>query len=89
MREKAEQGRYPSFALLGYLNNREMKRIEVDPEVSPLIRKVFEWYATGNYSLLQVRHMARKLMEAGGLAFPYARRLTKSTVLVWTDLARR
>jgi site-specific DNA recombinase len=80
MREKAEQGYYPSFAPLGYLNNRETKRIEIDPEVSALIRKLFEWYATGNYSLLQVRNMARELMEAEGLAFQYAKRLTKSTV---------
>jgi site-specific DNA recombinase len=80
MREKAEQGYYPSFAPLGYLNNRETKRIEIDPEVAPLIRKLFEWYATGNYSLLQVRNMARQLMETQGLALQYAKRLTKSTV---------
>jgi hypothetical protein len=76
----AEQGHYPSFAPLGFQNNRETKRIEIDPEVAPLIRKPFEWYATGNYSLLQVRNMARKLMEAEGLAFQYAKRVTKSTV---------
>jgi site-specific DNA recombinase len=80
MREKAEQGHYPSFAPLGYQNNRETKRVDIDPEVAPLIRTLFEWYATGNYSLLQVRNMARKLMEAEGLAFPHAKRLTKSTV---------
>jgi hypothetical protein len=44
------------------------------------MRKLFEWYATGNYSLLQVRNMARELMEMQGLAFQYAKRLTKSTV---------
>jgi hypothetical protein len=80
MREKAEQGHYPSFAPLGYQNNRETKRIEIDPEVAALIKKLFEWYATGNYSLLQVRNMARELMETQRLAFQYARRLTKSTV---------
>jgi site-specific DNA recombinase len=80
MREKAEQGHYPSFAPLGYRNNRETKRIEIDPEVAPLIRKLFEWYATGNYSLLQVSNMARELMAVEGLAFQYAKQLTKSTV---------
>jgi site-specific DNA recombinase len=80
MREKAEQGHYPSFAPLGYQNNRETKRIELDPEVAPLIRKLFEWYATGNFSLLQVRNMAREFMEAEGVAFQHAKRLTKSTV---------
>jgi hypothetical protein len=67
MREKAEQGHYPIFAPLGYQNNRETKRIASDPEVAALIRKLFEWYATGNYSLLQVRNIARELMETQGL----------------------
>jgi site-specific DNA recombinase len=80
MREKAEQGHYLSFAPLGFRNNRETKRIEMDPEVAPLIRKLFEWYASGDYSLLQVRNMARKVMDSEGLAFQCAGRLTKSTV---------
>ena len=35
MREKAEQGHYPSFAPLGFRNNQETKRIEIDPKVLP------------------------------------------------------
>ena len=42
MREKAEQGHYPSFAPLGFRNNQETKRIEIDPKVAPLIKKLFE-----------------------------------------------
>jgi site-specific DNA recombinase len=80
MREKAEQGHYPSFAPLGYRNNLATKRIELDPEVAPLIRKLFEWYATGNYSLLHVRNMARELIETEGLALQCAKRLTKGSV---------
>ena len=56
MVEKAEQGIYPSFAPLGYINVEcDGKRfIQPDPEVGPLVCKLFEWYATGNYSLLEL-----------------------------------
>jgi len=59
MREKAEQGHWPSVAPLGYRNNSETKVIEADPATAPLIRRMFEGYATGNYSLkalLDVAH---------------------------------
>jgi site-specific DNA recombinase len=51
MTEKAEQGHWPSYAPLGYINNRETRLIEVDPHNAPLIKKLFESYATGKYSL--------------------------------------
>ena len=63
MIEKAEQGIYPSFAPLGYRNvtRADGKRaIEPDPELTPLIRKLYEWYATGDYSLSQTAKKARE-----------------------------
>lgn len=56
MIEKAEQGIYPSFAPLGYINVEcNGKRfIQPDPEVGWQVCKLFEWYATGNYSLLEL-----------------------------------
>src|SRR5271170_5550327 len=51
MREKAEQGTYPSRPPLGYQNNKLDHTIEVDPEKAPLARRMFELYATGQYSL--------------------------------------
>ena len=56
MIEKAEQGIYPSFAPLGYINVKcnEKRFIQPDPLVGPQVRKLFEWYATGNYSLLEI-----------------------------------
>lgn len=53
MREKAEQGLYPSQAPLGYLNvgNNGKRIIIPDPIIAPLIKKMFEWYDTGHYSL--------------------------------------
>jgi DNA invertase Pin-like site-specific DNA recombinase len=54
MKEKAEQGLYPSYAPLGYVNahnEQGVKIIEPDPEVAPLIQIAFEQYSTGDISL--------------------------------------
>jgi DNA invertase Pin-like site-specific DNA recombinase len=63
MLEKAEQGLWPSFAPLGYLNAD--RTILPDPVVAPIIRKLFEWYATAAYSLVEVTKMAK----AAGMVF--------------------
>jgi site-specific DNA recombinase len=55
MREKAEQGIYPSRPPIGYTNNKAEHTIEVDSAKAPLARRMFELYATGNYSLSQLR----------------------------------
>ncbi len=65
LREKAEQGMWPSFAPLGYQNvalPQGHRGIEPDPERAPLIAQLFNWYATGEYSLKEV---AKKVREAG------------------------
>src|SRR5215472_14242186 len=62
MQEKAEQGIWPTKTPLGYLNVTSpegRKVIAVDPEVAPIISKLFKWYATGAYSLKEVARMAR------------------------------
>ena len=63
MLEKAEQAIYPSFAPLGYRNvmGPNGKRIiEPDPDVSSLVTQVFQWYATGQYSIADVTEMVRQ-----------------------------
>src|SRR3981081_2855706 len=65
MQEKAEQGMWPTMAPLGYRNvaGPDSKRIIVtDPDVAPIVSKLFEWYATGQCSL---REAARKARDAG------------------------
>jgi DNA invertase Pin-like site-specific DNA recombinase len=50
LREKAEQGMWPSYSPLGYRNvvaEDGRHRIEPDPERAPLVKQLFEWYATG------------------------------------------
>src|SRR5229473_6884810 len=51
MLEKARQGHWPTVAPVGYVNNLVSHRIEPDPERAPIIVKLFEWYASGEYSL--------------------------------------
>jgi site-specific DNA recombinase len=54
MREKASQGVYPGHAPFGYRNNKAERSIEVDPVDSPIVKRLFELYATGAHSLTTV-----------------------------------
>jgi hypothetical protein len=61
MLEKAEQSIYPSCAPLGYQNvmGPNGKRIiEPHPTQAPIIKQMFEWYATGQCSLAEVTKRA-------------------------------
>src|SRR5262245_55435729 len=51
MKEKAEQGHWPSVAPIGYVNNLSTHRIEVDAVRGPLITELFQQYASGGHSL--------------------------------------
>src|SRR5215207_8931167 len=69
MQEKAEQGIWPTKCPLGYRNvtgQDGKKIIATDPEIAPMIAKLFEWYARGDISL---KEAARKA-HAAGLAYP-------------------
>jgi site-specific DNA recombinase len=78
MLEKAEQGTYPSWAPLGYLNVRigDERTVVVDPHKGPLVRRMFEWYATGSLSLEAVRQRVTQAGLTGRRGQP----LSKSTV---------
>ena len=68
MQEKAEQGIWPTIAPLGYRNVAGpdgKKIIAPDPDVAPIVAKLFEWYATGQYSLKEAAQKAR----AAGLVY--------------------
>ena len=54
MQEKAEQGIYPSIVPFGYINNKASKVIELDETRAPYIKRTFELFATGNYSLRMI-----------------------------------
>jgi site-specific DNA recombinase len=55
MREKAEEGIYPGRAPIGYRNNSLTRSIDVDPERAPMVKRIFELYASGEHSLLTLR----------------------------------
>ncbi|PIP67446.1 MAG: hypothetical protein COW93_00045 [Parcubacteria group bacterium CG22_combo_CG10-13_8_21_14_all_41_9] len=61
-RAKLRKGIWPGFAPLGYANNHKTRDIDVDTEKAPFIRKGFELYATGKYTLKQI---ARALKDIG------------------------
>jgi len=50
-RQKLKNGLWPQMAPLGYLNDKKTKLVYVDKEKAPFIKKAFEAYATGNYTL--------------------------------------
>jgi len=68
MRGRLKQGLCPWPAPLGYLNNGKGKPKTPDPSRAPLVRELFELYASGAYSLESVRiEVARRgLVTPGG-----------------------
>ena len=60
-RNKLKDGIWPRNAPLGYLNDKENKVIIPDPERSPYIVKAFEAYASGKYTLRQIRDLITEL----------------------------
>ena len=63
LRQKLRRGELPGYAPLGYLNDLRTHTLVKDPERFRLVRKLFELYATGNYSLKDLR----KLITSAGL----------------------
>ena len=57
IRQKLRNGIWPSWAPMGYLNDIATHTIHVDKERAPLIKKAFELYATGNYTVKEIRDM--------------------------------
>lgn len=56
--QKFEEGWQPSPLYLGYSSvggEDEKKTCEPDPYISPLIKQLFELYATGNYTILELQ----------------------------------
>lgn len=77
MREKAEQGTYPSRPPLGYRNNKLERSIAIDPSKAPLAKRMFELYSSGQYSLFILRATLKE--EFGvDIAKGYLERLLKN-----------
>jgi site-specific DNA recombinase len=77
MREKAEQGIYPSRPPLGYRNNTLERTIEVDPAKAPIAKRMFELYASGQFSL-ELVWKTLKLEFAVALSKSHVEKLLKN-----------
>ena len=64
-RQKLKNGIWPQKAPIGYLNDKKTKLITIDPEKAPLIKKTFEAYATGTYTLSGLRKTMGELGLTG------------------------
>ena len=53
-RNKVKEGIWPQMSPLGYVNKN--KRIVPNPEIASLIKKTFEAYATGSFTLRELRN---------------------------------
>jgi len=62
-RQKLKNGIWPHKAPMGYLWDKKSKSIIIDPDRAPFIRKMFEAYGSGNYTLSGLR----KVMGTLGL----------------------
>jgi site-specific DNA recombinase len=81
MREKAEQGIYPSRPPLGYRNNKIDHTIEIDPDKAPIAKRLFELYGTGGRLLSTVRRSIKS--EFGvSLARGYLARILRNPFYV-------
>ena len=60
LRQKVRRGEQSGQAPTGYLNDKVNKKMIPDPERFCLVRKMFEVYATGNYSLKATKDLLAK-----------------------------
>src|SRR5579872_3751258 len=59
LREKAAQGFYPGRAPFGYRSNPQTRNIEPDPDEAPVIRRIYQLYASGQHSLTALRKIIK------------------------------
>ena len=77
MREKVAQGGFPNKAPIGYFNNKETRRVEIDNQKAFYIKEIFELYATGKYSLNILRE---KCLKDGFVTRKSEKRISKSNL---------
>lgn len=73
IKEKLARGEWPASAPLGYLNVPDKSapaRIILDPERAPLVKRAFEYYDSGLYSIASLAEQ----LESDGLVGRWARK---------------
>ena len=67
LRQKIRNGVWPGWAPVGYANNPKTRGIDVDSEKAPKVRKMFEMYVTGSYTLHSLANWCREKGLRGNL----------------------
>ena len=57
-RQKLRRGEWPSKAPFGYKNDKALRKVVLDPNTAPFIKRLFEAYASDQVSLLQLKQLA-------------------------------
>ena len=78
LRNAREKGICTYRAPIGYQNLGEMEHKPLDPERAPVIKQMFEYYATGDWSLADI---ARYGKEQGLMTIPIRRKRTQKEML--------
>ncbi len=60
-RAKLRKGIWPGFAPLGYMNNHKTRNIDIEIGKALLIKKGFELYSAGKYTLKQIARILKDL----------------------------
>ena len=82
MRNAREKGICTYRAPIGYLNQGKMEHKPQDPERAPIIKEMYELYATGDWTLADLMGYAK---EQGFTTVPMRRRRTKEEMLAEED----
>ena len=74
IRQKLRNGIWPGSSPIGYLNDKNLRCIVVDPNRAPFVRRAFELYASGDYPFYEIR----KIINEAGLVGKSGRLLSVS-----------
>ncbi len=81
LKAKAERGWYPTFASIGYMHNpykhKGQKEIIEDPERFDLVRKMFDFMLTGNYTPPKILELAN---DQWGLRTRQGNKIARSNI---------
>ena len=67
LRQKIRNGVWPGWAPVGYLNNAKTRGIDVDSDKATKVKKLFEMYATGAYTLHSLANWCKEKGLRGNL----------------------
>ena len=90
LRKKLREGIYPNKPPIGYLNDPKTRAVYIDPERGPLVRRMFEEYATGRYTAAALLDIvtAWGLRSFNGLTLPLSKILWTLDHIFYTGVFR-